>query len=107
MNWSFVLRDSFIYAHFERVIARADVVERAQRSHVVPFCVHSPSLIYRTSLCDGPCLWESPLLVRDGEGMFVVPHDNGTEHCDDIANPRTYNIVQWEEMTNTWEEKSQ
>ena len=40
VNWS-LLRDLCIYTPSERAIARADVVQRVHRSHVVPFCVHS------------------------------------------------------------------
>ena len=35
------------------MIASADVVERVQRSHVGPFCVHSPPCVFRASWCDG------------------------------------------------------
>ena len=59
--WSFVLLDSYIHASFERVIARADVVERAQRSHVVfsvhtsPFCFQD-LLVRRTGLSMHACM---------------------------------------------------
>ena len=49
----FVLRNSCTHAPLERVIARADVVERVQRSHVGPLYVHSPPCVFRASWCDG------------------------------------------------------
>ena len=49
----FVLQNSCTHAPLERVIARADVVERVQRSDVGPLCVHSPPCVFRASWCDG------------------------------------------------------
>ena len=48
-----MLQNSCAHAPLERVIARADVVERVQRSHVGPLCVHSPPCVFRASWCDG------------------------------------------------------
>ena len=59
-----MLRYLCIHVPSDRVIARADVVERVPRSpdvvervprsHVVPFCVRSPPCVFRTSLCHAP-----------------------------------------------------